>query len=164
MAKLYCEFIDEENKFSPDMAETLMNALETALNMSLKPEFDISVTVTVVSGEEIRRLNNETRNTDRVTDVLSFPMLEFSEPCVPEEKLHPWDYIPENNSVFMGDIILCKEKIEEQAIEYGHTFLRESVYLTLHGLLHLFGYDHIEENDKKIMREKEKEILRILEI
>ena len=164
MAKLYCEFIDDENKFSPDMTEKLVNALNIALNESIKPEFDVSVTVTVVDCEEIRRLNKETRNTDKVTDVLSFPMLEFLEPCVFLEELHPWDYIPENNSVFMGDIILCKEKIEEQAEEYGHTFLRESVYLTLHGLLHIFGYDHIEEDDKKIMRKKEKEILKILEI
>lgn len=164
MAKLYCEFIDDENKFSSDMTEKLVSALNIALNESIKPEFDVSVAVTVVDREEIRRLNKETRNTDKVTDVLSFPMLEFSEPCVFLEELNSWDYIPENNSVFMGDIILCKEKIEEQAIEYGHTFLRESVYLTLHGLLHIFGYDHIEEDDKKIMREKEKEILKILEI
>ena len=164
MKNLYCEFIDDENKFSPEMTKTLINAMETALKNSLKPEFDVSVTITVVDKEEIRRLNNETRNTDKVTDVLSFPMLEFSEPCVVLDKLQAWDYIPENNSVFMGDIVLCKEKIEEQAIEYEHTFLRESVYLTLHGLLHLFGYDHMEEADKKIMREKEKEILKILEI
>ena len=164
MINLNCEFIDEEKKFSDEMAETLVQSLKTALNESIKPEFDVSVTVTVVNGEEIHRLNRETRDTDRVTDVLSFPMLEFSEPCVLIEKLQPWDFDPEDNSVFMGDIILCKEKIEEQAIEYGHSFLRESVYLTLHGLLHLFGYDHMTDEDKAVMRKKEKEILAILEI
>lgn len=164
MISLYCEFTDEEKSFSEEMSETLINALKTALNERIKPEFDVSVTITAVSGEEIRRLNRETRSVDRVTDVLSYPMLEFSEPCVPVEKIMPWDFDPETNSVFMGDIILCKEKIEEQAKEYGHSFLRESVYLTLHGLLHLFGYDHISESDKKIMREKEKEILAVLGI
>lgn len=164
MTKLKCEFTDEENKFSQSMAETLVNALETAVSKCIKPEFDVSLNVTVVSGEEIHRLNRETRNTDRVTDVLSFPMLEYSEPCVLSEELQVWDFDPCDNSVFLGDIILCKEKISEQAEEYGHSFLRESVYLTLHGLLHLFGYDHIEEADKKLMREKEKEILGILGI
>ena len=72
------------------------------------------------------------------------------------------DYDPDSNTVFLGDIILSKEKIESQAEEYGHSLLRESVYLTLHGVLHLMGYDHLEDNDKKVMRDKEKEILKYL--
>ena len=161
---LKLEFTDEQNKFSEEMTKTLENAIKMVVDKVIKPEFDVSVNVTVVEGAEIHRLNRETRNTDRVTDVLSFPMLEYSSPCVLKDGLQPWDIDPEDNSVFLGDIILCKEKIEEQSIEYGHTFLRESVYLTVHGLLHLFGYDHIEECDKVIMRQKEKEIMAILEI
>ena len=162
MINVNCEFYDEEKSFSDEMVDILKNSLVTAVNSCIKPEFNISLNITAVSGEEIHRLNKEMRDTDRVTDVLSFPMLEFSEPCKLLNELMPWDYDPEDESVFMGDIILCKDKISEQAIEYGHTFLRESVYLTIHGLLHLFGYDHMIEEDKKIMREKEKEILSIL--
>ena len=76
----------------------------------------------------------------------------------------PWDFDPEDNSVFIGDIILCKDRIEEQAQEYGHSFLRESVYLSVHGLLHVFGYDHMTDKDKKIMRAEEKKIMAELEI
>lgn len=164
MSFFKCEFIDEDGYFSAESVNSIKNALETALNKFIKPDFNVSLNITAVGASEIQRLNRETRDTDKVTDVLSYPMLEFSSPKVLKDKLMPWDFDPEDNSVFIGDIILCKDRIEEQAQEYGHSFLRESVYLSVHGLLHVFGYDHMTDEDKKIMRAEEKKIMAELEI
>ncbi len=125
----------------------------------VNPEFSVSVCVTVTDNETIREVNREQRQIDKPTDVLSFPMLFFKEPEVLENPLTEWDYDPETNLVVLGDILISHEKIREQAEEYGHTFERELCYLTLHGILHLFGYDHMVEEDKKVMRAKEKAIL-----
>lgn len=146
------EYYDE--KMHSELECIIKKALET-----IKPEFDLTVNISIVSKEEIKELNRDNRNVDKVTDVLSFPMLEWESPEVLRDEISDFDYDPETNTVFLGDIILCKEKIEEQAEEFGHSLLRESVYLTLHGILHLLGYDHIEDSDKVVMRAKEKEIL-----
>lgn len=161
MEKYIVELFDENNYYDEEMHQNLKNTITTAFSY-LKPDFDLLVNVSIVSQEEIRELNRDNRQVDSVTDVLSFPMLEWCEPEKLLEALSEYDYDPDSECVFLGDIILCKQRIEEQAKEYGHSLLRESVYLTLHGVLHLMGYDHIEESDKKIMRKKEEEILKIL--
>ena len=97
--------------------------------------------------EEIRTLNREYRNRDNITDVLSFPLEE--------------DFPQENE--LLGDIVLCVKRAEEQAREYGHSTERELIYLSIHSLFHLLGYDHMEEEEKKIMRQKEKDSLKKLE-
>ena len=102
------------------------------------------VEVTLVDKNTIRTLNKLRRKIDKVTDVLSFPA-EFTN--------------PETGKKILGDIILCDEVIKEQAKEYGHSYEREFSYLTVHGILHLLGYDHMNEEDKKIMRAKEEELL-----
>ncbi len=155
------ELYDECNYYDEEIHKNLENTITTAFSY-LKPDFDLVVNVSIVSEEEIKELNRDNRQVDAVTDVLSFPMLEWSEPEKLMFDIAECDYDPDTNCVFLGDIILCKQRIEEQAKEYGHSLLRESVYLTLHGVLHLMGYDHIEEEDKKIMRKKEEEILKIL--
>jgi len=160
--KYIVELFDDENYYDDDMHKNLENTVLTALK-ALKPKFDICVNISIVSNAEIRILNRENRNVDKETDVLSFPMLEFEKPEVLKYELSELDYDPDTNCVFLGDIILSKEKIEAQAEEYGHSLLRESVYLTLHGILHLMGYDHIIEDDKRIMRKREKEILSIIQ-
>ncbi len=159
--KYIVELYDEENYYDDKMHENLKNTVITALK-ALKPDFDICVNISIVSNEEIRELNRENRNVDKETDVLSFPMLEFESPEVLKNELCEFDFDPDNDCVFLGDIILSKQKIEAQAEEYGHSLFRESVYLTLHGILHLMGYDHMADVDKKIMRAKEKEILKTL--
>ena len=161
--KYLIELYDDENYYDTAMHENLKKTVLTALK-ELNPQFDLSVSITIVSNEEIKELNRENRGVDKETDVLSFPMLEFESPEVLMYELSEYDYDPDTKCVFLGDIILSKEKIESQAEEYGHSLFRESTYLTLHGILHLMGYDHIEENDKKIMRSKEKEILNVLKI
>ena len=141
------------------------NLTKSFAGKTVLSNFNISVNITAVSGDEIRRLNRETRNTDKVTDVLSFPMLEYSEPCLLKEKLMPWDFDPEDESVFVGDIVLCKDKISEQAEEYGHGLVREVGFLTAHSMLHLLGYDHVDDPEgERIMREKEELVLQKLGI
>ena len=123
---------------------------------------DCIVEVDFVSEEEIRTLNAQTRNVDRVTDVLSYPALDEIREFT--KRNYPFEYDEEEKAVRLGNIIICNEQVSRQAKEYGHSETRESAYLFLHGILHLLGYDHIEENEKKQMREKEENVLSNLEI
>ena len=105
-------------------------------------------------------LNRTTRGVDSITDVLSYTSLDGIKGRV----LVPDDCLTEleGKYIFLGSIVLCEEKIREQAKEYGHSEEEEREFLIVHGLLHLFGYDHMTEQDRKEMREKEKEIRFIL--
>ena len=120
------------------------------------------VEIDFVSKQEIKNLNKETRNVDKVTDVLSYPSLtEIKDFC---KENYPYDYDEERNAVMIGNIVICEDVAKEQAIEYGHSEERETCYLFTHGLLHLLGYDHEKDEDKKVMRAKEEEILSALGI
>lgn len=116
------------------------------------------ITITFTTPEEIRKINKKYRKIDRATDVLSFPMFEKEEL---DEKIKNKNFLYED---VLGDIIISIEKVREQAEEYGHSFERELSYMLVHGFYHLMGYDHIEEEDKKIMRPKEEKILNELKI
>ena len=108
------------------------------------------VSLSIVDMETIHRLNKEYREVDRPTDVLSFPMDEEG-------------YDNEGNPIFLlGDIVICLDVAENQAKDFGHSLEREMMYLICHSTLHLLGYDHIEEDDKKVMRSKEKEVMKNL--
>lgn len=117
------------------------------------------VELDVVSGEEIQALNRDNRHIDAVTDVLSFPMLDGIRGKIIKEKDFPFDFDEDENAIFIGSIAICLDRAEEQAEEYGHSLERELSYLFVHGLLHLFGYDHMTEEDKHQMREKEEQVL-----
>ena len=116
------------------------------------------MTITFTTPEEIRKINKKYRKIDKATDVLSFPMFEKDEL---DEKIKSGDFPYED---VLGDVIISIEKVREQAEEYGHSFERELSYMLVHGFYHLMGYDHIEEEDKKIMRPKEEKILSELKI
>ena len=116
------------------------------------------ITITFTTPEEIRKINKKYRKIDKATDVLSFPMFEKAEL---DEKIKNKDFLYED---VLGDIIISIEKVKEQAEEYGHSFERELSYMVVHGFYHLMGYDHIEEEDKKIMRPKEEKVLEQLNI
>ena len=118
---------------------------------------EAEVEVNFVTEEEIRELNARTRDTDRVTDVLSYPMLDEIRPFTREN--YPFDVDPENGRVPLGSIVICRDVAARQAEEYGHSRDREETYLFVHGLLHLLGYDHMTEEDKSVMREAEERIL-----
>lgn len=116
------------------------------------------ITITLTNPENIQKINKKYRKIDKATDVLSFPMFEKDEL---DEKIRKNDFLYED---VLGDLIISIEKVQEQAKEYGHSFERELSYMLVHGFYHLMGYDHIEEEDKKIMRPKEEKILNELKI
>ena len=112
-----------------------------------------------VSLEEIHEINMNTRGVDRPTDVLSFPNLEDIFGQTVEIKDFPFDIDPETNMLNLGSIVMCIDKIFQQAEEFGTGEMREFSYLLTHGMLHILGYDHMEEEDKVVMRAKEEELL-----
>lgn len=119
-----------------------------ALEETKNDDMNIVVSVTFVNEEKIRELNKISRNVDRVTDVLSFPMLDIKYP----QKVNSFsDEVNPDGTLYLGDVVICTKRAKEQAKEYGHSFKREIGFLALHGLLHILGYDHIEKEDEKIM-------------
>lgn len=122
---------------------------------------NVILTVSFVKEERIKELNKAFRNVDKVTDVLSFPMLNIKYP----QKLS--DFKNENEpdgSLYLGDVVICKKVAKIQAKAYGHSKKREVGFLALHGLLHVLGYDHIESEDEEIMKNASKKILDNLNI
>lgn len=116
------------------------------------------VSITLTTQSNIQKINKEYRKIDKATDVLSFPMFEKEEI---DTKIENQDFDFED---VLGDIIISIEQVKIQAQEYGHSFERELAYMVVHGFYHLMGYDHMEEADKLIMRQKEENILNMLEI
>ena len=112
-----------------------------------------------VSADEIKRLNNDFRGIDKVTDVLSFPTLDGIRGKVVKAEDFSLDLTEDGKNVFIGSIAVCEERASEQAAEYGHSLERELTYLICHGLLHLMGYDHMTDEDKAEMRALEEEIM-----
>ena len=128
--------------------------------------YEVSVSVSVVGEDEIRRINREFRDIDRVTDVLSFPMNEFDEPGVFAGETFEMSsaFDPETDELLLGDIVLCAERVRSQAVEYGHTERLEYAFLVVHSLLHLCGFDHITDAGREEMEEKQTQILNHLGI
>lgn len=116
---------------------------------------DAEVSITVTDNENIHYLNKEYRHIDRPTDVLSFALQEAQEPTVLSAKKF---------ALILGDIIISLEKATEQAAEYGHSLQREIAFLTVHGMLHLLGYDHMDEENRKKMQHEEKRVMEELNI
>lgn len=110
------------------------------------------ISLTLVSLEEIRELNRDYRDVDKETDVLSFPQFEGI------------DDMPEFGELCLGDVVICIDKVEEQAKEFGHSFERELIYLFVHSMLHLLGYDHMEEDEKTVMRAREEEVMKAIDL
>ncbi len=120
----------------------------------------LKVELVFEDNDGMQGLNHSTRGIDSVTDVLSYPSLDG----IKGKVLMPEDCRTEleGKYIFLGSIVLCEDKIRAQAKEYGNTEEQEREYLIIHGLLHLFGYDHMNEEDKKEMRDKEKQVLEVL--
>ncbi len=136
--------------------------LAESVYKSLKQKVKLSAEISFCNEEEIQELNKEQRGKDAVTDVLSFPSLNLIAGEIVKKKNYPYDIDPETGGVFLGSIIICTARAEQQAREYGHSLKRELYYLAVHGMLHLFGYDHEIEEDKAVMREREEQILQLI--
>ena len=159
------EIFDENNLMEQTMLEFSKEVAKKAIAILGLP-CPVDVSLSIVTEEEIRQLNAEQRQIDKVTDVLSFPMLYFSEP-MEEEAFHQSEITavdPETGNLFLGDVVLCFERAKEQAEEYGHSVEREVAFLIVHSLLHLVGYDHMEEEEEKEMFSRQDEILNELKI
>ena len=122
--------------------------------------YESEVELLLTMDEEIREMNREFRDIDRATDVLSFPMIAYESPAdfaFLEEDESCFD--PDTGELMLGNIIISKQKVVEQAEEYGHTVEREYAFLIAHSMLHLLGYDHMEEEERAVMEKKQREIL-----
>ena len=131
---------DETGRFTPSTAELVKSVVNKAAQIE-GFEVHSEVDILIVENDEIRQINKEHRGIDQSTDVLSFPMEDFEEDGI------------------LGDIVISIDRVEEQSEEYGHSFERELGFLTAHGMLHLFGYDHEEQEDEKEMIEKQEKVL-----
>ena len=132
-----------------DIPKSIIKDFEDASKVILEIENindEVEISVSFVNDEEIKQLNRDYRDKDNVTDVLSFPT--------------EMNYHIEGIPVILGDVVICLKRAKEQSEEFGHSFERELVYLFVHSMFHLLGYDHIDEDDKVLMRKKEKEALK----
>ena len=145
----------EENA---DYENVIKKVVEACFREENIEDSKLILTITLTTPENIRKINKEYRHIDRETDVLSFPMFEKAEL---DEKIEKKDFPYED---VLGDIVISIERVKEQAQEYGHSFERELSYMVVHGFYHLMGYDHIQEDDKKVMRPKEENVLEKLKI
>lgn len=128
--------------------------------------FEAEISLTLTDNEGIWKVNKEFREIDRPTDVLSFPMLEYdvSGDFSQIENQTEDCFNPDTGEILLGDIIISVDKVREQAEEYGHSMQREFAFLIVHSMLHLFGYDHMEEQEAAVMEGKQREILECLNI
>lgn len=154
MYEIVYDGIDENKEYD----EVIKKVLSQCFKEENLENSNLWITVTFTTPRKIQEINKEYRGIDEATDVLSFPMFEKNEL---DEKIAKKDF---ENEDILGDIVISVEKVKEQAIEYGHSFERELSYMLVHGFYHLMGYDHIKEEDKKIMRPKEEKILETLKI
>ena len=148
---------NEQNKI--DISNRIKELIEQTIKLCMKSEgldkpFEVSVLI--VDDSEIKAINKEHRDIDKATDVLSFPMAEFENGELISDE---GDYDPEFEELMLGDIIISAETAKRQAEDYGHSFEREIAFLTAHSCFHLLGYDHMEEEEEKVMIEKQESIL-----
>ncbi len=145
------DFLNNQEEFDTKPFEeiVLKVAEETFKVHNIKKDAEISVVFT--DDEEIKEINNNFRNIDSSTDVLSFPQYEFDEEG---DVSHITDGV-----LILGDVIISLERAKAQSLEFNHSLNREVGYLTAHSMLHLLGYDHMEDDEKARMRQKEEQIM-----
>ena len=152
----------ENEQNSLELTDDLINAVELVCAKALESEGfyqEAQISITFVDNDEIRKINNQHRNIDAVTDVLSFPMLEFDEQG---EAVAEFDF--DDDQVMLGDIVISLERAKEQSENYNHSLRREVAFLTAHSMLHLLGYDHMTDEEEKVMFSKQENILEELGI
>ncbi len=152
------EIVDNQNKIAltDDYIEYIERGTRLILDMH-QIEKEPEITLVFCDDEEIHQLNFQYRHMNKATDVLSFPQYD-SLTAIQETIRHQNQQLP----LLLGDIIISLETAVKQSQEYGHSLTREIIFLYVHGLLHLLGYDHLEDEDLNKMRDKEREIMNLL--
>lgn len=152
------KFDFDEEKLADEIIEKFLDYIEC--------EWDVEAGLLITDSESIQRINSEQRGIDSPTDVLSFPMLSYVEPgdlsFIDDDDNDCFN--PDSGELMLGDIVLSYDRIIAQAEEFGHSVKREYSFLIVHSLLHLFGYDHIADEDRVVMEEKQREFMEILGI
>lgn len=155
-------YIENETKeeLSFDMQETLSRIMETVMDMEKCP-YETTVNLLLTDNDGIRTYNRDYRGIDKETDVLSFPNIEFETAgnFASAESCEADCFDPDSGELILGDIILSVDRVLAQAMEYGHSVLREFAFLTAHSMFHLCGYDHMEEQEAAVMEAKQEEVL-----
>ena len=154
-----------EVKFDFDYRELAQKVVDFCLDyMEFPYEAEVNLTLTDDAG--IHEINKEFRQIDRPTDVLSFPMLNYTIPgdftFLDAEDSN--DFNPDTGEAMLGDIVISVDKVFEQAENYGHSSEREYAFLITHSMLHLFGFDHMDAEEAKVMESKQKDILQMMNI
>lgn len=159
-------YFEEEGelKLSLSCEELAGRVAEAAMDYVGCP-YEVQINLLLTQNPQIREMNREFRGVDRATDVLSFPMVEYPAPGEFEFlEEQPECFDPDSGELILGDIVISKEKVLEQSKAYGHSPEREFAFLIAHSVLHLSGYDHIMEEERMVMEEKQREILEKLQI
>jgi probable rRNA maturation factor len=157
--------IETEGNLGFDLEEVTNQVLQAVMEEEACP-YDVTVNLTLTDNDEIQAVNASFRQIDRATDVLSFPNLHFETPGdFSEAEDHEADcFDPDTGELMLGDIMISEDKVREQAEAYGHSLKREFAFLVAHSLFHLCGYDHMEEEEAKVMESKQEAILQKLKI
>ena len=151
---------EAEKKLDLPYEKIIRDVIEEAMDYEGCP-YEAEVSVVLTDNPSIQEINRDYRQIDRPTDVLSFPMVDYERPadfCGLEEQAEDY-FNPETGELMLGDIIVSVDKVEEQAEKNGHSQARELAFLVAHSMLHLFGYDHMEEEERLVMERKQAEIL-----
>ena len=157
---------ETDNVFDFDYEELIRQVVVGAVDYINCP-YESTVNVTLVDNDSIKEINSEHRGIDKATDVLSFPMIEYEIPgnfdnLEGDEYNDCFD--PDTGELMLGDILISADKVFEQAKEYGHSPMREFAFLVAHSMFHLCGYDHMEEQEAKVMEQKQEAVLQALGI
>ena len=160
MVELITQNEQTNESFTHEQEQMIKRVCEAVMALE-ECNFDAQISLTLTDNKGIREINSEYRGIDRATDVLSFPMLEFDETGEIVES----EFELDGDKVMLGDIVISLERAREQAREFGHSYEREIAFLTAHSMLHLLGYDHVDDEEgERIMRKKQTEVLASLKI
>lgn len=153
-----------QNAFPFSAEEIAKQVISEALSFEGFP-FEAEISLTLTGLEEIAKINREFRSVDAPTDVLSFPMIDYPAPGDFSQLEEREDiFHPQTGEALLGDIVICVPKVAEQASAYGHSQKREYAFLIAHSMLHLMGYDHMDETEAAEMERRQEAILKRLSI
>lgn len=154
-----------ENSFDFDTDMLIEKVINASLDYEQCP-YEVEVSVILTDNSTIQEINREHRQIDAPTDVLSFPMVNYEIPSDFERLEEEQDdcFHPDTGELMLGDIIISVDKVKSQAKEFGHSEKRELGFLVAHSMLHLCGYDHIEEDEREIMEQKQREIMELVDL